>query len=76
MEGENAIQPAGVAEGVWALFCFIPAVGFAIALIILLGFYKLRTNEVQTMALYNNGTISKEEAEAALKEKYGSAGVN
>ena len=76
VEGENAIQPVGVADGVWALFCFIPAVGFAIALLILLGFYKLRTSDVQTMARYNKGDITKEEAEAVLKDKYGAAGVN
>ena len=75
VEGENAIQPAGVADGVWALFCFLPAVGFAIALIILLMFYKLRSNEVQVMSLYNNGEIKKEEAEAVLALKYGPAGA-
>jgi len=74
VEGENAIQPAGVDDGVWALFCLFPAVGFAIALVILLVFYKLRTKEVQVMSLYNNGQISKEEAEAELAEKYGPAG--
>ncbi len=74
VEGENAVQPEGVADGVWALFCLVPAVGFAIALVILLLFYKLRTREVQLMSLYNNGEISKEEAEAELSEKYGPAG--
>ena len=58
----------------WALFCLFPAVGFAIALVILLLFYKLRSSEVQVMAKYNNGEISKEEAEAVLAEKYGPAG--
>ncbi len=74
VEGENAVQPAGVADGVWALFCLLPAAGFAIALAILLLFYKLRTKEVQVMSLYNNGELSREEAEALLAEKYGSAG--
>lgn len=74
VEGENAIQPAGVAEGVWAMFCLLPAVGFAIALVILLLGYKLRTADVQTMAQYNNGEITKEAAEALLAEKYGPAG--
>ena len=74
VEGENAVQPAGVADGVWALFCLFPAVGFAIALVILISFYKLRTKEVQVMSLYNNGEMTKAEAEAVLKEKYGSAG--
>lgn len=74
VEGENAVQPAGVAEGVWGLFCLLPAIGFAIALAILLLGYKLRTKDVQVMAQYNNGEISREEAEALLASKYGPAG--
>ena len=74
VEGENAIQPAGVADGVWALFCLLPAAGFAIALVILLVFYKLRSDEVQVMSLYNNGEISRKEAEEKLANKYGRAG--
>lgn len=74
VEGENAVQPAGVADGVWGLFCLLPAAGFAIALVILLLGYKLRTRDVQTMARYNNGEISREEAEALLAAKYGPAG--
>jgi len=74
VEGENAIQPAGVADGVWALFCLFPAVGFAIALAILLLFYKLRSGDVQTMSRYNNGQITREEAERLLAAKYGPAG--
>ena len=76
VEGENAIQPAGVADGVWALFCLVPAVGFALALVILLLFYKLRTKDVQVMSQYNNGRISRQEAEALLADKYGPAGEN
>ena len=74
VEGEKAVQPAGVADGVWALFCLLPAAGFVIAFVILLLFYKLRTKEVQVMALYNNGEMSREEAERKLSEKYGPAG--
>jgi len=74
VEGENAVQPAGVADGVWGLFCLLPAAGFAIALVLLLLFYKLRSGDVQVMARYNNGQLSKEEAEALLKDKYGPAG--
>lgn len=72
--GERAVQPEGVAEGVWGLFCLLPAVGFAVALIILLVFYKLRSTDVQVMAMYNNGQIDKNEAECRLMEKYGPAG--
>ena len=74
LEGENAVQPAGVADGVWGLFCLLPAAGFAVALVILLAFYKLRSCDVQTMSRYNNGQISQEEAEALLAAKYGPAG--
>ena len=74
VEGENVVQPEGVADGVWAIFCLIPAVGFAIALVILLLFYKLRSDDVQVMASYNNGEISKAEAEEVLASKYGRAG--
>ena len=74
VEGENAVQPAGVADGVWGLFCLLPAAGFAVALVILLVFYKLRSADVQVMARYNSGQIEKAEAEAALKDKYGPAG--
>lgn len=74
VEGEGAIQPAGVADGVWALFCLFPAVGFAIALVILLLGYKLRSKDVQIMSRYNNGEITKKEAESHLASKYGPAG--
>lgn len=74
VEGEGAIQPEGVADGIWALFCLFPAVGFTIALVILLLGYKLRTKDVQIMSRYNNGEISKDEAESFLMKKYGPAG--
>ena len=74
VEGENAVQPAGVAEGVWKLFCLLPAAGFTIALVILLAGYKLRTRDVQIMSRYNSGVLSREEAEAILAHKYGPAG--
>ena len=74
VEGEGAVQSAGVADGVWGLFCLLPAAGFALALILLLTLYKLRTKDVQVMARYNNGQISREEAERLLEGKYGPAG--
>lgn len=74
VEGENAVQPAGVADGVWALFCLLPAAGYAIALVMLLKLYKLRTKDVQVMSRYNNGEITREEAEAVLADRFGPAG--
>ena len=73
VEGENAVQPAGVADGVWTVFCLLPAIGFAIAVILLSLFYKLRDKDVQVMSRFNNGEISKEEAEGILAERFGAA---
>jgi len=74
VEGEAAVQPEGVAEGIWGLFCLFPAAGFAVALAILLLFYKLRTKDVQTMSRFNNGELTRDEANALLAERYGPAG--
>ena len=64
IEGENAVQPAGVADGVWGLYCLLPAAGYLVALIMLLALYKLRSKDVQIMSQYNNGEITKAEAAA------------
>lgn len=74
IEGENAIQPPQVAGGVWRLFCLMPAVGFSLALIVLVCFYKLKSDDVQIMSQYNNGEITRKDAEDSLKIRYGSAG--
>ena len=70
-EAENAVQPAGVADGVWGLFCLLPAAGFLIALVLLVKFFKLRTRVVQIMSRCNNGQLSREEAEALLADRAG-----
>lgn len=73
VEGENAVQPARVAGGVWSLFCLMPAIGFSLALIVLVCFYKLKSDDVQIMSKFNNGEINRKEAEDALKTRYGEA---
>lgn len=73
VEGENAIQPAGVDKGVWGVFCLLPAIGFAIAVVLLSLTYKLRDKDVQVMSRFNNGEISKEEAETMLGSRFGAA---
>lgn len=72
--GEGVAQPQGVADGVWAMFCWIPAIGFSVALVLLLLCYKLRSGDVQVMSSYNNGQLTREEAERHLLKKYGPAG--
>ncbi len=73
VEGENAVQPAGVDQGVWMVFCLLPAIGFAIALIELSLAYKLRDKDVQIMSKFNNGKLSKDDAESLLKNRFGAA---
>lgn len=70
--GENAVQPASALSGIWLGITIFPFIGTVIALV-LLWFYKLRDKDVQIMARYNTGKISKEEAEALLSTKYGPA---
>lgn len=72
VSGENAVQPEGVAHGVWTVFCLLPAIGFAVAVVILLIFYKLRDRHVQIMSKYNNGEITLQEVESALSLQFGS----
>lgn len=73
VEGENAIQPAGVDKGVWGVFCLLPAIGFAVALVLLTFSYKLRDADVQIMSKFNNGEMTKEEAETTLGSRFGAA---
>ncbi|MDR1530616.1 MAG: glycoside-pentoside-hexuronide (GPH):cation symporter [Clostridiales bacterium] len=72
VSGENAAQPPEIANVIWLLYTLPPACGIGIALI-LLRFYKLRDKDVQVMARYNNGEITKEAAENQLAAKYGPA---
>ena len=70
---ENVQQSARVVSGIWTVFNLLPAIGYLIAVILLIVFYHLRDRDVQIMADFNNGKLSKEEAEEKLKERYGSA---
>ncbi len=72
--GENAVQPQSAVQGIWLCYTLLPSVGIVLALV-LLHFYRLRDKDVQVMALYNDGHITKEEADAQLAAKYGPAAV-
>lgn len=73
VSGEGAVQPAGVADKLWRLNTLVPAIGFAVAAVLMLTVYKLRDKDVQVMSDYNNGKISKAEAEEKLAARYGAA---
>ena len=70
IEDENVVQPDGVADKVWGLFHMVPIIGFTLAIIILLLFYKLRTNDVRIMSEYNNGVIDKKTAQTLLNHNF------
>ncbi len=72
VSGETATQTELAKTGIFMCMTLFPAVGMFLSVIVL-RFYKLRDKDVQVMATYNMGRISKEEAEAQLAEKYGPA---
>ena len=72
--GENAVQPEAVTTGIWLCYSLLPALGMILAVIIL-KFYKLRDADIQIMAQYNDGNITKKEADSKLAGKYGVAAV-
>ena len=65
------VQISEVIMKVWRVFVIVPAVGYILGIIILVLFYKLRVDDVQNMAKYNNGEISYDEANALLGDKFG-----
>ena len=68
---EASLQTTSVVNKMWSVFIVIPVIGYIIGIIVLLIFYKLRDNDVQIMAKYNNREISYDEAKEALAVKYG-----
>ncbi len=73
VEGEGAVQPETVGPGIWAEFTLIPAAGYLVAILFLIFVYKLRDKDVQVMAAYNNGEISRADAESLLADRFGPA---
>ena len=69
VSGEGAAQSVGFASKLWTASCIIPTIGIILSLIVLRA-YKLNDHDVQLMAKCNAGEITREEAEALMKEKY------
>jgi len=72
IEGDVSVQPESALHGIWLCMTLFPAIGLVTATLIWSRF-KLRDKNVQIMAEYNSGRISKEEAEAQLGDKFGPA---
>lgn len=62
-------QPESAIGGLWVVYALIPAVGALLSLVPY-SFYRLRDKDVQIMAKCNAGEITREEAQAALSQKY------
>ena len=62
-------QTAMALNGLWITATLVPVIGTALALIPY-HFYKLNDKDVQVMAKFNAGEITRAEADAALSRKY------
>ena len=69
VEGEGAQQIEGFDRILWNTSNITPIIGYIIALVVLF-FYKLNDHDVQLMAKVNSGEMTREEAEAQMKNKY------
>jgi sugar (glycoside-pentoside-hexuronide) transporter len=70
IEGEGAAQGAETVRAIWFLFSAAPVITGSISLLLMILLYKLRDRDVQIMARYNQGKISRDESEASLSRKY------
>ncbi|HRX58058.1 MAG TPA: MFS transporter [Eubacteriales bacterium] len=65
----NVTQTQTALNALWAVYALLPAIG-AIAALLLWTRYKLNTQDVEWMAKYNDGEISREECSAGLSHPY------
>lgn len=65
IEKLNIVQSATALNGLWVTYILVPSIGLVITSFIYL-FYRLRDKDVQIMAKYNAGEITREEAENLL----------
>ena len=66
---ETVKQAPQVISGIWKVFTLVPGLGYLASFVIIVVLYKLKDKDVEVMAKYNNGEISKEEATALLTNK-------
>ena len=62
-------QPPEALNVMWIIYALIPLIGTLLGVLVM-GFYKLRDQDVALMAKCNAGEISREECEAQLSRKY------
>lgn len=69
VEGGVAQSPETI-QGIWALYALGPAVGAVVAILIMVTCYKLRDKEVDLMARYNRGEITRDECKRQLEGRF------
>ena len=65
----GVVQPQEAMDAMWVVYALIPLVGTLIGVAVM-GFYKLKDEDVALMAKCNAGEITREECEAQLSRKY------
>ena len=67
---QGVTQSQQALDALWNLGYLIPAIGFAIAAVLLFVFYRLKDGDAALMAQCNAGKITREECESRLSRKY------
>lgn len=70
LAAQGVTQSEAALDALWNLGYLIPAIGFAIAAVLLYAFYNLTDKDAALMAQCNAGVITREECEAQLSKKY------
>ncbi len=70
LAAQGVTQTETALNALWNLGYLIPAIGFAIAAVLLYAFYNLKDADATLMARCNSGEISREECESRLSKKY------
>lgn len=70
LAAQGVTQTPQALDTLWNLGYLIPAIGFAIAAVLLYAFYNLRDKDAALMAQCNAGKITREECESRLSRKY------
>jgi len=65
----NVRQPQQALSALWAVYALIPAIGAVLA-ILFWSRYRLNSGDVELMARYNNGEITREQCDAGLSQAY------
>jgi Na+/melibiose symporter-like transporter len=65
----NVMQSSSAMQGLWISYTLIPAIGAVLA-VVAWSRYRLPNSDVELMAKYNGGEISREECDASLSRKY------